>query len=355
MFIYTIDTFYSKLSTLEKIEVTQKYLKECGLKIGYLLFDTFQGDTFSEQRQEKLISIIGAPESCKFITYPHFKSVKHALLITDPEKVLSEIKDYPHSFFRGLSSVYLGDIKHVEESDKKEYIISEMTNGSGYFAYSINFNIRYYKTHVTLDYPLPAEDDRFNSFVKKLKESAEFRFDYPAVIPQLTEEEEKIPVNIPKLKNSEKYEGIFRYEPNKNYNTGEKVRTNLSSALNKALTPELREKLTITGKGTSIELHYRNKENHYIRVVMDNSTAGKAAYKNSGWISPVATFGVFYKGVNFSETLCSRFCHNTSQEVLNDFIKEGMQFLTEIIEETDSFADKVTELKTPSYCEFYEI
>lgn len=352
MFIYTIDTFYSKLSTLEKIEVTQKYLKECGLKIGYVLFDTFEGDDFSESRQEKLISIIGAPEACKFITYPHFKSVKHALLITDPEKVLSEIKDYPHSFFRGLSSLYLGDIKHVEENEKKEYIISEMTNGSGYFACSIKFSIRYYKTHVTLNYPLPAEDDRFNSFVKKLKESAEFRFDYPAVIPQLTEEEEKVPVNIPKLKNAEKYEGIFRYDPNKNYDTGEKVRTNLSSALNKALTPALREKLTITGKGTSIELHYRNKENHYIRVVIDNSTAGKAGHKGC-LVSPVATFVVTYEGVNFKKWLCFRFCHNTSQEVLNDFVAECLQFLEEIIEETDSFADKVTALKTPSYYEFY--
>jgi len=348
MFIYTIDTFYSKLSTLEKSEVTQKYLKECGLKIGYLLFDTLSEEPFSESSQEKLISIIGAPESCKFITYPHFKSVKHALLVTDPEKVLSEIKDYPHSFFRGLSSVYLGDIKHVEESEKKEYIISEMTNGSGYFAYSINFNIRYYKTHVTLDYPLPIEDDRFNSFIKKLKESAEFRFDYSSVISQLTEEEKKIPVNIPKLKNAEKYEGIFRYEPNKNYDTGEKVRTNLSSALNKALTPELREKLTVVSKGTNTIFHYRNKENHIIRVVMDNSTQGYIVHRGCK-IAPDASFSVFYKGVNFMETLCNRFCHNTSQEVLNDFVKECMQFLTEIIEETDSFAHTVTELKTPWY------
>ena len=40
MYVYTIDTFYSKLSTLEKIEAAKKYLAECGLKIGYLLFDT---------------------------------------------------------------------------------------------------------------------------------------------------------------------------------------------------------------------------------------------------------------------------------------------------------------------------
>ena len=168
------------------------------------------------------------------------------------------------------------------------------------------------------------------------------------MISQLIEEEEKIPVNIPKLKNAEKYEGIFRYDPNKNYFTGEKVRTNLSSALNKALTPSLREKLTVVSKRTNTIFHYRNKENHIIRVVVDNSTQGYIAHRGCK-ISPVASFGVFYKGVNFRETLCNRFCHNTSQEVLNDFVRECMQFLEEIIEETDSFADKITTLKTPPY------
>ena len=127
------------------------------------------------------------------------------------------------------------------------------------------------------------------------------------------------------------------------------MRTSINSALNKCINQPILEKITaITGKGTNIEIHYRNKENHLIRVVLDNSTAGKAGYRGC-MISPVATFGVFYKGVNFNKKLCSCFCHNTSQEVLNDFVKECMQFLEEIIDQTDSFAHTVTELKTPWY------
>ena len=102
MFIYTIDTFYSKLTTLEKIESVKNILAECGLKIGYVLFDTLSEEPFSKSRQEKLISIIGEPDACRFIEVPHFNHVYHALLVTDPERVLSKIKDYPHSFFRGL-------------------------------------------------------------------------------------------------------------------------------------------------------------------------------------------------------------------------------------------------------------
>jgi hypothetical protein len=245
--------------------------------------------------------------------------------------------------------MYLGGVKHFDNKRKTDYTADQMTDGKGFFTRSIRINVQYYKNKISITYPLPIEDERFNKFTQKFHESQNFKFDYDVTQAKLTKEEESFPVNIPKLKNAEKYEGIFRYEPNKNYNTGEKVRTNLSSALNKALTPELREKLTITGKGTSFDFRYRNKENHIVSAVLDNGTSGAAAYKNSGRIQPVAIFNVVFKGVNFNERLCARFCHNTSQDVLNDFVRECMQFLSEIIEETDSFAHTVTELKTPPY------
>ena len=344
MELYKIEEYTSKLLLFEKLNIIKNLLSENDFKIGYLLFTCKDEKEPEVTEQAKIKSGTGMKESCRFITYPYFGGKKYGLQIIEPEKMLANINQISKRWFSAFESLIFGGISSI--ADDSDIVV--VTNETGLFDNSISFNLHYYKDYIKYVYRLPAENDGFVSLRERLSSSEYLRFSNHFTISKLTVEEKKLPVCIPELKNSERYKGIFRFDPNKNYRTDEKPRTSLKKALDKTKIPD---GYVVDISGCEAILRYRSKENHIIRAMLESSNVGSAGWRGY-MIYPVATFNVTYAGVNFRQNICSRFCHKTSQAVLNDFVNECMQLLSELTEEVNRFDSAVTALPTPSYFVF---
>lgn len=342
MELYKFAEYTSKLALLEKLDVIKKLLSENGLKTGYLLFTYKKAPEAIEQ--EKIISGTGMREACRFISYPYFGGEKFGLQIIEPEKMLANIDQISKHWFSAFDSLILGGICSIAANSD----IVIVTNETGLFDRSIGLKLHYYKDYIKYVYRLPAENDGFVSLGEGLSSSESLRLSFHYTIPKLTMEEQNIPVCIPELTNSERYEGIFRFDPDKNYWTDEKPRTNLKKALDKTKIPD---GYIADISGCEATFRYRSKENHIIRAILGSGNIGGAGWRGH-MIHPAATFNVTYAGVNFRQNICSRFCHKTSQAVLNEFVNECMQLLSELTDEVNRFDSTVTALPTPSYFEF---
>lgn len=158
----------------------------------------------------------------------------------------------------------------------------------------------------------------------------------------LTEEEQVMPLNFPKLDFDFRRRGLYHPPSEDRSKTGKSVR--LKTALERA---EAAEHYKIhTGKGDGTFLERRNERNHVMTVFLGCSRTGEIGVDGETLLQS-ATCNAKYEGINFTRTLFQMHCRLTTQKALDEFVAYSLDCISKMYDELQNY--HITDIETPPW------